>query len=373
MKHINYILIAILFCWVSLPSLAQTEDNKYLEGAVPEVNGKVVFAQTVHIPQTSKQDLFKQLEQWMEKRFNSGYSRVVYKDPDKGQLVAMGNDTLVFKASFLTLDQASMTYQFLAEVKDAECNILIERISYSYEEDKNYTAEEMITDRIALNKAKTKMYKGYAKWRIHTVDYMTNLLADATQHLYQLNQGATQRQEAVPMPMPVEAPQKVASESSLKTSTSPSNTESTLIPHVARAIERGNILVSTTVNGQPAHIPTQAIQIGKVYGKPVITLITDYGSKLYKALEANKLYTISFYADNYKENIHNNELKGLTPVTTTNGLPSFEQAEMVIECKALLSQSITPESISDASLREQLGNRALSKFYVSEITSIKDK
>jgi hypothetical protein len=49
--------------------------------------------------------------------------------------------------------------------------VQIEKIRYVYEQTQKYKAEEMVTDRVALNKAKTKIIIGLRKWRIKTIDF----------------------------------------------------------------------------------------------------------------------------------------------------------------------------------------------------------
>ena len=55
----------------------------------------------------------------------------------------------------------------------------VEKIRYTYREKEKYAAEEWITDKYALNKAKTKMVRGLAKWRRKTVNFADNLFEEA--------------------------------------------------------------------------------------------------------------------------------------------------------------------------------------------------
>ena len=382
MKQLQHLILILVGLWAAQPAMAQSETSKYLEGAVPELEGKVVFAQTIHIPQASKEEIYAQVEAWMKKRFNNASNRVVYQNPEKGQVVSLGNDTLVFKSSFLSLDQAAMSYQVIAEAKDAECDIQIDRISYAYEENKNYAAEELITDKVALNKSKTKMYKGFSKWRIHTVDYMNNLLDELTQHLYQLKKGQTTQQTQVSVVSTTTSSSQasettVQQDSSIQTQTATATPQgfaqvsvNKLPQHLLQWVESGEVLLSIKTGDQVVHIPNQEIQVGRAFGKPVLTVLTTYGSELYKALETNKNFTISFFTEAHKTEISKLNLSKLTPIATSSQGQSFAEAEFVVECKGILAQSITPEAISDLNLRNELGSRALSKVYLSEITAI---
>ena len=49
---------------------------------------------------------------------------------------------------------------------------------FTYRETEKYKAEEWITDKYALNKAKTKLVRGLAKWRRKTVDFADDIFMD---------------------------------------------------------------------------------------------------------------------------------------------------------------------------------------------------
>ena len=60
----------------------------------------------------------------------------------------------------------------------------VEKIRFNYREGKEkYTAEEWIVDKYALNKAKTKLVRGLAKWRRKTVDFVDDLCLGAAEAL----------------------------------------------------------------------------------------------------------------------------------------------------------------------------------------------
>jgi hypothetical protein len=162
---------------------AQKNDNSddisvYLAGAVPEVDGKVVFSKEFSIPGVKRDVVFERVQKWMEKRLADNAndkSRVVYSDKEKGSLVGAAEEWLVFKSNALALDRAWMGYSVKAECADESCRVSIERIRYTYQEKEKYTAEETITDKMALNKAKTKMIIGFKKWRVKTVDFADDM------------------------------------------------------------------------------------------------------------------------------------------------------------------------------------------------------
>ena len=67
-----------------------------------------------------------------------------------------------------------------------ECTLRIERIRFEYregEDKEKYDAEEWISDKYALNKSKTKLVRGLAKWRRKTVDFTDTLFGEAANAL----------------------------------------------------------------------------------------------------------------------------------------------------------------------------------------------
>ncbi len=54
----------------------------------------------------------------------------------------------------------------------------LEKIRFTYRDTEKYKAEEWITDEYALNKTKTKLVRGLAKWRRKTVDFADDIFMD---------------------------------------------------------------------------------------------------------------------------------------------------------------------------------------------------
>src|SRR3712207_9206568 len=64
----------------------QQNDNKYLAGAVPEVDGKVVFSKEFQVAGMSREEIYDRALQWMTVRLKENKnidSRVVYPDREK--------------------------------------------------------------------------------------------------------------------------------------------------------------------------------------------------------------------------------------------------------------------------------------------------
>ena len=60
------ILLSLLICF-PIFLWAQEDNSKYLAGAVPVVNGKVIFTEHIQAPGLSKQQVYDVLLKWAEK------------------------------------------------------------------------------------------------------------------------------------------------------------------------------------------------------------------------------------------------------------------------------------------------------------------
>lgn len=187
MRNLTQLLFA-LFC-LCLPAMLHAQDkddSKYLAGAVPEVDGKVVFTKEFSIPGMSQDEIYNRIYGWMEARLkqNENISRIVFSDKEKGQIVGTGDEWIIFSSTALSLDRTKILYQLTATCQPEKCTLEVEKIRFNYREGKEkYTAEEWITDKYALNKAQTKLVRGLAKWRRKTVDFVDELALGATEAL----------------------------------------------------------------------------------------------------------------------------------------------------------------------------------------------
>lgn len=89
----------------------KTVDKKYLAGAVPEVNGKVVFTLDKDVPGMSAEDIYQKVygvmqelvEETKDKEIDPS-SRIVAVNKSEHTIVANMREWLVFSSSFLQLD-----------------------------------------------------------------------------------------------------------------------------------------------------------------------------------------------------------------------------------------------------------------------------
>ena len=161
-------------------------DEKYLEGAVKEVNGKVTWQKTYTFPGKTSQEIYDKVLEFSN-NFTKAEgqlpeSKVALLNKKEHIIVVCPWEWLVFKSSFISLDRAKFNYVIIATCKDGELEITIDRLKYKYDESNNkgtvtYLAEEAINDKNALNKKHTKLVTGWAKFRRKTVDRMEEVLS----------------------------------------------------------------------------------------------------------------------------------------------------------------------------------------------------
>ena len=155
----------------------ENPDAKYLKGAVPEVNGKVVFTKHINAPGKSAAQIYDILHQYLQKMVKEKNqlenSKLITEDTQKHELVASFEEWLVFKKSALVLDQTRFYYAIKAECKNGGVDVTMSHIRYLYEEDRNpqrLVAEGWITDKDAVNKKNTRLFPGSGKFRRKTID-----------------------------------------------------------------------------------------------------------------------------------------------------------------------------------------------------------
>lgn len=168
-----------------------SENAKYLAGAVPEVDGKVQWTMDVDVPgKTADQiyDIILQCFTDLTKTENQlEGSQVALVNRKDHIVVAAIREWLVFTDKLFMLDRTKFHYTLIAYCKDNHLTVTMGRITYRYEEDRTrdggyvYKAEEWINDKNALNRKQTKLLRGSAKFRRHTIDrkdYLFGVIKD---------------------------------------------------------------------------------------------------------------------------------------------------------------------------------------------------
>lgn len=415
MRKQAYLLTVLL---AIMPILLQAQDDsKYLAGAVPEEDGKIVFRKEFDLPGASQDAIYDRIYTWMEERLkqNANNSRIAYSDEEKGVIAGVGEEYIVFKSSALSLDRTLVDYQLSAFASPGNLKLEVERIRYTYGEEKP-TAEEYISDKNALNKSKTKLVRGLAKFRTKTVDFVDDLFASAQAALGIAQAPAVVQQQPV-VAAPLVTAQPVTTQPIVNTEptisapsvqqtpvtvvgvprVNPSTPVTSLSPEVLDGYRQisadkipGNIIKMLGENwmlitaGNKEHFNMMTASwggIGRLYEKPVAFCFINPTRYTYQLMEKNDTYTLTFYTEAYRDALQFNGTNsgrntdkvkgsGLTPVTTPQGSQAFTEAWMIIECRKLVSQSLTPEAVSDDKIKEEYAGKQLHKMYIGEIINV---
>lgn len=313
------------------------DDNtnpKYLSGAITLKDEKVTFDDEISVPSMSKQELYTTMLKWAEKRFvpeGKLTSRVVYKNEEKGEIVASAEEYMVFSSTALSLDRTRIYYHFYILTEDGKCSLNMSRIRYWYDENRDggerYTAEEWITDDMALNKKKTKLAPICGKFRRETIDLKDALFTSVRECLGQKILDIPSSNTVVPN---VEKKTGVVAVSEL-----PEN--------LAQMATNGKITIKA--NGKETQLDSNSWGgFGKLFNKDVAYILIDKKqSEICKNMESSPSYTVSFYKD------------------------KSSKAEIVIECKKTMTQELSAEELK--SLNQDIDTSKEYIMYICEVTS----
>lgn len=300
MKHL---LFALLF----IPTLIFGQDNqRYLEGAVPTQDGKVVFAKELSAPSFNQEQIYDHLLRWADDTFNTDEKRVVYRDKEKGEIAIIGKEYLVFSSTALALDRALISYKLIITCKDQACLLELSGIRYEYNvsyqrEPEKYPAEEWITDTYALNKSKTKLNRISGKFRKATVDFADNTFDSAAKALgAQLLGVATPAAQADVIPAtPLVPAQRVADSRPETKAVTPMEGfvafQADQIPEtILQMLPDNTLLVKAGADWNVADTNARWKGLGNMFGKPISTIALPADSPAYKATGENGIYRLSF-------------------------------------------------------------------------------
>lgn len=151
-------------------------EAKYLKGAVPVVDGQVVFSKHIEAPGKTASQIYDIMLQYMErltKTTNQLDSKISTSDNQKHEIVGIYQEWLVFKNTALSLDRTRFFFALRARCNDGSVDVEMMRIRYLYEEERTpqrMTAEEWITDKESVNKKNTKLLPMSGKFRRKTID-----------------------------------------------------------------------------------------------------------------------------------------------------------------------------------------------------------
>lgn len=350
MKKILLILLLCLPLAVTAKETKDKTDPKYLEGAITLVDDKIVFDQTLNAPSLSQKELYDLFLNWANERFKPSdekltQNKVVYAKPEKGEIAAVAEEYIVFSSTALSLDRTRIYYQLYITVTDGQCNMSMSRIRYWYDENRDggqrYSAEEWITDEMALNKKKTKLAPICGKFRRCTIDLKDKLFEEAANVL---GISGTQTQGTTPVQAVRPQPVKTIPDSSGELRTATIQDLPTNLNELAAA---GRITV--TANDEEIDMkPENWGGFGKLLTKDVVYTLVDQSRIAVNAvMEHSENYTISFY-----------------PAGQT-------QPIIVIGCKKVTAQKMTADELK--SLNQSTDTSKNYTLYIGEILQIQMK
>lgn len=413
----NFLLL--LFCFLFIPIYSQV-DKKYLAGAVPEVNGKVVFSETFDLNGIAKAQIYERALQWANTNFNTDDNRVVYSDRENAVLSCKGLAELVFSSGALSLDRTFMNFQLNIFCEDNSCRVEIKSISYSYsvsykKEPEKYHAEEWITDEKAVNK--DKLYRGNGKFRIKTIDFKedlynslyTTLRSGNMNYLYdeeknkesvsykkipQTTQAIVEQtlENKPVVSEEVKFPGTPPSTKPFSAATLSSSTDLSLYRKIDADKLPGNIIKMLTNDwmlvtaGDDSKFNMMTASwggIGVLWGKPVTFCFINPARYTFQFMEKGDNYTLSFYTEVYRDalqycgSVSGKDVdkiagSGLTPITLPSGAKAFGEAWLIIECKKILGQQISKDAVFDENAKENWSadGKQFHKIFAGEILNI---
>jgi flavin reductase (DIM6/NTAB) family NADH-FMN oxidoreductase RutF len=121
--------------------------------------------------------------------------------------------------------------------------------------------------------------------------------------------------------------------------------------------------------------------MGVLWNKPVVFCFVRPQRYTYKFMESNKLFTMSFFDDRYRDalslcgkvsgrQIDKMKATGLKPFESPEGSIFYEQAKLMIECRKLYFSDITPENFLVDGIDANYPKKDYHRMYIGEIISV---
>lgn len=284
----------LLFVFFIPTLLWAQDDSKYLAGAVPMEDGKVVFTKEFEDLSLSKDEIFSRMLDWANGFFNDESNRVVYSDRAKGDIASIGKANLVFQNTTFSLDRSDMNYRVTMECENQKCKLKVSGIRYDYNvsyqrEPEKYVAEEWIIDKYCLNKNKTKLNRGNGKFRRKTIDFIDEMFASASAALgVQTSSAAT----IVPVRPATPAPSKEG-----YVAFAADKVPSTLL----QMLPESDMQVIPSNDADAKETAAKWEGTDNVDGKSIASISIDKDSPALKKIGKKDTYSLYFYKQGEKE------------------------------------------------------------------------
>ncbi len=160
------------------------EDRPYLAGAVPEQDGKIVYAADIATPSLTAAEAYDKMYRYMTSlaaaQEQTDKSHIAIVDKTNYNIVGTYVERLTLNKRFLQLDITEFGYTMIVSCHDGTTHVSLERLYYVYPTKsgtERMTAEETIADSVLLTKDGTHLRKYNSRFRRATVDRMRALLA----------------------------------------------------------------------------------------------------------------------------------------------------------------------------------------------------
>lgn len=175
---------------VAMPK-ADKDDSKYLEGGVPQdADGKVVFTLDLMASGKSAKQIYDITYHYLDeltKGENQINSHIALVNEEQNIIAARYTEWLEFSKSFLSLDRTEFDYTLIAKCADNHLELTMSRIHYDYEKGRpthmSVSADEWITDEVAINKKKNSLRPLSSKFRRNTIDRKDEIFSQISYRL----------------------------------------------------------------------------------------------------------------------------------------------------------------------------------------------
>ena len=137
--------------------------------------------------------------------------------------------------------------------------------------------------------------------------------------------------------------------------------------------------------GVPGDVNTMTISwgsLGELWNKPVVTVYVSSSRYTHEFMERNDHFTVAFFPEEQRGALqylgsHSGRdedkiaASGLTLEWLESGLPSFKEADMVIECRKIYGAPFNPEGFGDIPAQAYASGRyGIHSEYIGEIEYI---
>lgn len=382
MNDMNKYFLILLCAIVSVFANAQDDRSKYLAGAVPEVDGRVVFSKTIETKSTiSDTDLYNLMLKWANANYTEHedselINRVLLANSEERDIACYGEEFFTFRKNAFILDRAKMTYQLIIDINGGKCEVAVRNIKFDYQtESKGTPAEEMISDEIALNKSKDKLNRYYDKFRIRTVDSINSIFNSIDVYL-----NGKPTVAAVATQGAIEAMTAGKTDTQISSDAQLAGYKRITVDKIPTKLLNDWTVVTSGKSNQPEVMTALWGGTGSFGDNKVAFSILNPERHQVDIIDKGDTYTISFYTDIYNDAVKAIEAKDgkssdkikiseLTPLKTPSGATAFSEAWMIIECKKGTMQPSTTGSVADSD-SSGLSKDGYNRTYIGEIINI---